>query len=203
MIRMIVAAALAGAGLQAGALRAQESDNHGLMLGLHAVPMGLDGVGAETFSEQGMGLGFTVGWGFNDRIALYGTVDGGYIEYDPENPAAVGEDYEALTVDLGARVNLGNEFMRMRPFINAAVSAVVTSEDDEDFGSEAATSGGGLTVGGGFQYFLRYRWALLASVQATMGAFTETNVADQTILYTRGIPYSHYRVQLGAMWHPR
>lgn len=202
MIRTIVAAALAGAGLQAGALRAQESDNHGFLLGLHAVPMGLDGVGEETFSEQGMGLGVTLGWGFNDRIALYGTVDGGYIEYDPENPAAVGQDYESLTVDLGARVNLGNEFMRMRPFINAALSSVMTSEEDEDSGSEATTSGGGLTVGGGLQYFYRHRWALLVGVQATMGAFTETDLADETIVYTRGIPYSHYRVQVGVTWHP-
>lgn len=200
-IRRMAAAALAGAVLQAGALRAQESHNTGLMLGLHAVPMGIDGVGEETFSEQGMGLGFTLGYGFNDRIAVYATADGGWIEYDPENPAAVGEDYESFTLDLGARVNLGNEFMRMRPFINAAISALLTTEDDPELG-EAVTSGGGLTVGGGFQYFYRYRWAVLLAVQATMGAFTEVDTDEETILFTEGVAYSHYRVHLGVMWHP-
>lgn len=201
MRRTVVLAALAGALLQPGGVRAQESGNAGLMLGLHAVPMGLDGVGEERFEEEGMGLGATIGYGFNDRIALYATVDVGYIEYDPANPAAVGEDYESLTLDLGARVNLGNEFMRMRPFINAALSAVVTTEDDEELDSTATTSGGGVTVGGGFQYFFLPRWALLLAVQATMGAFTETEFEDRTELFTHGVAYSHYRVQLGVMWH--
>jgi hypothetical protein len=187
--------------LQAGGLRAQESDNAGLMLGLHAVPMGIDGVGEETFEETGMGLGFTLGWGFNDRIALYGTVDAGYIEYDPDNPAAVGEDYESVTVDIGARVTLGNEFMRMRPFINAALSGVITTEDGDADG-EVETAGGGLTVGGGFQYFYLPRWAFLLGIQATMGAFTEQNVDGQTQLFTEGVAFSHYRVQAGVTWHP-
>lgn len=201
MMRMMVAAALAGAVLQAGGLRAQESGNDGLMIGLHAVPMGIDGVGEEQFSEQGMGLGVTLGYGFNDRIGVYATTDGGWIDYDPANPAAVDEDYELMTVDLGARVNFGNEFMRMRPFLNAAISAVLTTEEDEELG-ESTTSGGGLTIGGGFQYFYRYRWAMLLALQATMGAFTDVDTEEETLVFARGIPYSHYRVQLGVMWHP-
>lgn len=203
MTRMMVAAALAAAALQAGGLGAQESVNSGPMLGIHAVPLGLDGVGEETFSEQGMGVGGTLAWGFNDRIALYTTVDAGYVEYDPDNPAAVGEDYEILTFDLGTRVSMGNEFMRMRPFINAAISAVVTTEEDEETSGSVVTSGGGLTVGGGFQYFYHYRWALLVGIQATMGAFDERETEDETQLFTEGIAYSHYRVQLGLTWRPR
>lgn len=201
MIRTIVAAALAGAVFQSGALRAQESDNTGLMLGIHGIGMGLDGVGEERFEEEGSGLGLTVGYGFSDRFALYATVDGGVIEYDPDNPAAVDEDYDLVTVDLGARMSFGNEFRRLRPFINAALSAVMTSEEDEEFGITATTSGGGLTVGGGVQYFYRPNWALLLGVQATMGAFTETEVGDERMLFTRGVAYSHYRVQLGLDWH--
>lgn len=202
MIRTIVAAALAGAVLQAGALRAQESDNTGFMLGLHRTGMGLDGVGEERFEEEGGGVGLTAGYGFNDRFALYATVDAGLIDYDPENPAARDEDYEVVTVDLGARMSFGNEFRRLRPFINAAVSAVMTSEEDEELGGTATTSGGGLTVGGGMQYFFRHRWALLLGLQATMGAFTETEAGDELQLFTRGVAYSHYRAQLGLTWHP-
>ncbi|HEX5869722.1 MAG TPA: outer membrane beta-barrel protein [Longimicrobium sp.] len=202
MIRTIVAAALAGAALQAGALHAQESENAGFLLGLHTAALGLEGVGEETFQEQGMGLGLTVGWGFGDRFALYGTVDGGAIEYDPDNPAAAGEDYEVLTVDLGARMSFGNEFRRLRPFINAAISGVVTSEEDPEEGTTVDTSGGGLTAGGGVQYFYRPRWALLLGIQATMGAFTEADDGDTVFVFTEGIPYSHFRVQLGVDWHP-
>lgn len=202
MIRTIVAAALAGVVLQPGALRAQESVNSGWLLGVHLAAAGLDGVGEETFEERGRGLGLTVGYGFNDRFALYSTVDASFIEYDPDNPDAVGENYDAVTVDLGARMSFGHEFRRLRPFINAAVSAVVTTEEDEDTDDDAITSGGGLTVGGGFQYFYNYRWAFLLGMQATMGAFTEREVGDQTFLFTEGVPYSHYRVQLGLNWHP-
>jgi hypothetical protein len=202
MIRKIVAAALAGVALQAGPLRAQESINDGFMLGLHLASVGLGGVGEETFEERGMGLGLTVGWGFGDRFALYGTVDSGFIEYHPDNPAAVDENYESVTVDLGARMTFGHEFMRIRPFINAAISGVVTSEEDDEREETARTSGGGLTVGGGVQYFYNYRWAVLLALQATMGAFTETEVGDQTFVYGEALAYSHYRVQLGLNWHP-
>jgi hypothetical protein len=204
MIRKIATAALAGVLLQAGGLRAQESVNDGWLFGLHLASVGLDGVGEETFDERGLGLGLTVGYGFNDRFALYGTADAGFVEYDPDNPDALGENYESVTVDLGARMTFGHEFMRFRPFINAAISGVVKTEEEEeaDSAQSVVTSGGGLTVGGGFQYFYNYRWAVLLGIQATMGAFSEREVGDQTFVFTRGVPYEHYRVQLGLNWHP-
>ena len=196
----MVLAALGGMLLQAAGLRAQDSDNSGFMVGLHAVPMGIDGVGTEAFEEQGMGLGLTLGYGFNERIALYTTVDAGYVEYDPDNPAARGEDYESVTVDFGARMNFGGEYGRMRPYINAAFTGVATS-DDAEIGT-IITSGGGVTVGGGLQYFHRRRWALNAAVQLTSGAFTEVDVNDDREEFTVGDAFIHTRVHLGAVWHP-
>jgi len=200
MNRTVVLAALGGALLQAGSLPAQRSDNTGFMAGLHAVPMGLGGVGTEAFEEEGMGLGLTLGYGFNERITLYATIDAGYIDYDPENPAAEGEDYESMTVDFGARMNFSHEGRRMRPYINAAITGITTS-DDSELGT-AFTSGSGVTVGGGFQWFFSRRWALDTAVQATAGAFTETSVDDDTEVFAEGQAFTHVRVHFGVIWHP-
>ncbi len=196
----MVLAALGAMLLHAGGLRAQRSDNFGFMAGLHAVPMGLDGVGTEAFEEEGMGLGLTLGYGFNERIALYATVDAGYIEYDPDNPAARGEDYESVTVDFGARMSFGGEYRRMRPYINAAITGVSTL-DEAEVGT-IITSGGGVTVGGGLQYFYRRRWSFNAAVQLTSGEFTEVDVDDDREEFARGDAFMHTRVHLGAIWHP-
>jgi hypothetical protein len=196
---MMVLAAL-GAMLQAGGLCAQKSDNTGFMVGLHAVPMGLDGVGTEAFEEEGMGLGLTLGYGFSEHIALYTTVDAGYVEYDPDNPLARGEDYESVTVDLGARVSFGGVYRRVRPYVDAAITGVATSEDAES--GTSITSGGGVTVGGGLQYFYTRGWALNAGVQLTSGAFTEMEVDGRREEFESGDAFVHTRVQLGVVWHP-
>ena len=200
MNRILVLAALAGAALPADDLRAQRSDNTGFMVGLHAVPIGLAGVGTEAHEEEGMGLGLTLGYGFNESIALYATVDGGYVEYDPDNPAAIGEDYESVTVDFGARVSFGGDYRRTRPYLNLAFTGVSTSDEAEE--GTVITSGAGLTVGGGLQYFYRRRWAFNLGGQLTTGAFESVDAGGDKEELAEGRAFSHVRVHVGVVWHP-
>lgn len=197
-----LSALVAGALLSAGSLSAQ-SDNSGFLLNLHLVGNGISGVGADVEMENGGGVGVALGYGFTDRVALYLNVDGAQIEYD-EDADVEDDTYTAVTADLGVRMNFGNEGMKLRPYINAAISGLVLAEEDEIAGEEleATISGGGLTVGGGVQYFFSPSLALDVALQATQGAFTDIAVNDEDEELDEGIAFTTSRIQLGLTWHP-
>ncbi len=197
-------ALLAGALLCAGGLSAQ-SDNRGFMLNLHLAGNALTYTGDEAEPETGGGLGLALGYGFNDRIVLYFNLDAAAIEYDEDAGEAPDETYDAVTGDLGLRVNFGHEGMKLRPYLNAALTGVALAEAFETLpGDEVETilSGGGLTIGGGLQYFVSRRLALDVALQATQGAFTNVRVDDEDEDLETGIAFSASRLQLGVTWHP-
>lgn len=197
-----LSALLTGALLSAGSLSAQ-SDNSGFMLNVHLLGNGVSGVGTDAERENGGGLGLALGYGFNDRVALYLNVDAAEIEYDEE--LETDEDsYTAIMADIGVRMNFGNEGMKLRPYINAAFSGLALGEEGEFAGEELTTviSGGGLTVGGGLQYFFSQNLALDVGLQATQGAFTDIAVDDENEELDEGIAFSSSRIQLGVTWHP-
>jgi len=198
-----LSALVAGALLSAGSLSAQ-SDNSGFLLNLHLTGNALSGTGTEAVTESGGGLGVTVGYGFNERIALYLTFDGASMEYDDDSGADEGDTYDLGTFDLGARMNFGNEGMKLRPYINAAFTGVAALEETELSGEniETAVAGGGITIGGGLQYFFSEKLALDLGLQATQGAFTMITVDDEDEEFEEGIAFTTSRFQLGVSWHP-
>lgn len=198
-----LSALVAGALLSAGSLAAQ-SDNSGFMANLHLVGTGLSLVGDGAEMENGGGVGLTLGYGFNERSALYLTVDAAAIEYDEDEDDAAQDAYGTGTVDLGVRMNFGNESLKLRPYVNAALTAFAVVEEFEVAGDDVETSlsGGGLTVGGGLQYFFSPKLALDLGLQATQGAFTNVSVDDEDEDLEQGIAFTTSRVQLGLTWHP-
>lgn len=198
-----LSALLAGALLSAGSLSAQ-SDNSGFMLNLHLVGNAFSGTGAEAQTESGGGLGLALGYGFNDRIALYLNVDAAAIEYDDDRVDAPDETFDAVTADLGVRVNFGNEGMKLRPYINAAFTGVAAAEQYDVLGEDVdqVISGGGVTIGGGLQYFFSPKLALDLGLQATQGAFTQVAIDDEDEEFDEGVAFTASRVQLGVTWHP-
>ena len=197
-------ALLAGALLSAGSLDAQ-SDNSGFMLNLHAAGNAITFTGDEAEPESGGGLGLALGYGFNDRIVLFFNLDAAAIEYDEEQGEAPDDTYDAVTGDLGVRVNFGNEGMKLRPYINAAFTGVAVVEEFEAVPGEdveTTISGGGVTIGGGLQYFFSRSLALDVGLQATQGAFTDVMVDDEDEELETGIAFSLSRLQLGVTWHP-
>lgn len=197
-----LSALVAGALLSAGSLSAQ-SDNSGVLLNLHLVGQGLTLVGDDTEAETGGGFGGTLGYGFNDRVALYLNIDAAAIEYD-EDVETDEDTYGAATVDLGVRMNFGNESQKLRPYINAAFTGLAVVETTEIAGEEvdATLAGGGLTVGGGLQYFFARSLALDVGLQATQGAFTTVALDDEDEDLPQGIAFASSRLQLGVSWHP-
>jgi opacity protein-like surface antigen len=189
--------------LSAGSLGAQ-SDNRGFMLNAHLTGQGLSGTGSGSVTESGGGLGVALGYGFNDRIIVYFNLDAASMEYDEDEPDFENESYDLVTGDLGVRVNFGNEGMRLRPYINAAFTGAAAVDEfellDEDV--ESIVSGGGVTIGGGVQYFFSRKLALDLGLQATQGAFTGITVDDEDEEFEEGVAFTTSRLQLGVTWHP-
>lgn len=199
-----LSALLAGALLSAGSLSAQ-SDNSGFMLNAHLTGQALSGTGTESVTESGGGLGVALGYGFNDRIILFFNLDVASMEYDDEEDfEGEDEEYQLATGDLGVRVNFGNEGMKVRPYINAAFTGVAAVDEFELLGDEvqSTVAGGGITIGGGLQYFFSPKLALDLGLQATQGAFTEITVDDEDEEFEEGVAFTTSRVQLGLTWHP-
>jgi opacity protein-like surface antigen len=196
-------ALVSGVMLSAGSLGAQ-SDNSGFMLNAHLTGNALSGIGAEAETESGGGLGLALGYGFNDRIILYFNVDAASIERDEEDVDAPDDRYDLVTADLGVRMNFGNEGMKLRPYINAAFTGVAAVEEYEfvDEEVEQVLSGGGITIGGGLQYFFSRSLALDLGLQATQGAFSEVMVDDEDEELDEGLAFATSRIQIGLTWHP-
>ena len=200
----LVFAALAGAALCSGGARAQQSDNTGLMVGVHVTGSSLGGTGAEAVLETGGGMGFRLGYGFNDRITLYAAGDAVVMEYDADRAPQPGAEYDAETYDFGLRVNFSNDWRAMRPYLLAAVTGIATTEQTAAAaeGTETETWGNGLTIGGGVQFFVWRKLAIDIGYQATAGSFTERTVGDEDQAFARGIALMHQRGQIGLTWHP-
>ncbi|HEU0299293.1 MAG TPA: outer membrane beta-barrel protein [Longimicrobium sp.] len=200
----LVLAALAGVALWSGSLPAQQSDNTGLMVGVHVTGSSLGGTGAEAITETGGGMGFKLGFGFNDRLALYAAVDAVVMEFDADRAPSIDAEYDAATYDLGVRVSFSNDWRRLRPYLLAAVTGVLTTEEtgDGEEGTETETWGDGLTIGGGVQFFAWRKLAVDVGYQATAGSFTERTVGGEDQAFSRGIALMQHRGQVGLTWHP-
>ncbi|HEX6041406.1 outer membrane beta-barrel protein [Longimicrobium sp.] len=201
-----LSALVAGALLSAGGASAQASDNSGFMLNLHLAGNGITPLGEGTEAETGGGGGLAIGYGFNDRIILYLNVDAAAVEYDEDVTSAPDDTYDLVHGDLGVRVNFGHTGLKLRPYINAAFTGIAAAETYELVGEDVdqIISGGGLTVGGGLQYFFSPKLALDLGLQATQGAFTQVTIDDEDEeLGSEDVTaFTTSRVQLGVSWHP-
>lgn len=191
---LLLSALFAGATLSAADLSAQQ----GLSLNAH-----LNGATLELDdfddSERGGGLGLAVGYGFNDNWSVYFNVDGSAVKFEDEDD---GNERALGFADLGVRYSFGNSFSRLRPYVNVAVTGVAESYDgDESFDEEDETlSGGGITAGGGVQYFFSPALALDAGLQGTWGNFSSYEVGDEE--GDVDLDFSTARLQVGVTWRP-
>lgn len=196
----VLSALVAAAALTAGSLGAQ-SNTDGFMLNLHVVGASIGSPVEDAELESGGGLGAAIGYGFGDRVTLYLNIDAAELEYE-EGDDIDGDDgkFALATADIGVRFNFGDSGDQLRPYVNTGFAGVVTGDEAGD--QEITTSGSGLTLGGGVQYFFTRSLALDGAIQFTTGSFIkgEENGEDEDFPF--GIGFNHGRVHLGVSWHP-
>jgi opacity protein-like surface antigen len=196
----VLSALVAGAALTAGSLSAQ-SNTSGFMLNLHVAGTSIGGTVQDADPETGGGIGLAIGYGFNERVTLYLNVDAAAMEYaDGDEEDLDDGKYALATADIGVRFNFGDSDDRLRPYLNTGFAGVVLG--DQADGSEFTTSGAGLTLGGGVQYFFLPSLAFDGALQYTTGSFTTAEFDGEEEDFDTGIGFNHGRVQLGVTWHP-
>lgn len=197
---IVLSALVAGAALSAGSLSAQSSTS-GFMLNAHLTGTSLSGTVDDSDAESGGGVGLALGYGFNERITLLLNVDASRMEYEEGEDEDLDDgEFDLATADLALRLNFGNPGQRLRPYVTTGFTGVVMGDETEDV--ELAIAGGGITLGGGLEYFFTRSLALDAALNVTTGSFTTVEVDDEEEDLDAGIGFNHGRLQLGVTWHP-
>jgi len=193
--------AAAGAVLVSSTAHAQVSDNRGLMVNAHVAGAATGGADDDAEMRRGGALGVAVGYGFSDRLALLLSVDGARVK-DP-GPLTADDgpgSYDQLTIDIALRATFLDEHSPLRPYLTSGITGV--AESPRPNASGMVESGGGITIGGGLQYFTTPKIALDAGLLFTAGSFTGLEVDGNKYEYGAGVGFSHSRLQLGITWHP-
>lgn len=200
MRKVLIAAA--GAVLVSSTAHAQASDNRGWMVNAHVAGAATGAAAEDAEMRRGGALGVTVGYGFSDRLALLLSADGARVKYPGPVIADAGPtgSYDQLTVDIALRASFLDERSPLRPYLTSGITGVAESPRPDATGM--VSSGGGITIGGGLQYFTSPRVALDAGLLVTAGSFTGLEVDGKKYEYDEALGFSHSRLQLGITWHP-
>jgi opacity protein-like surface antigen len=200
MRKLLIAAA--SAVLVSCTAHAQVSDNRGWMVNVHVAGAATGAPAGDAGMRRGGALGATVGYGFSDRLALLLSVDGARVKYPGPVIADGGPSgsYDQVTVDIALRASFLDEHSPLRPYLTSGITGVAESSRLDATG--IVTSGGGITIGGGVQYFTTPKVALDAGLLFTAGSFTGFEVDGVKYEYDQGLGFSHSRLQLGITWHP-
>jgi hypothetical protein len=151
--------------------------------------------------ESGGGGGLTLGWGVSRRVALFLRGDVSTMEIN--NPEVEG-DYSLILIDLGARIGFGGPEKRFVPYLMGALTAMTaaaTIPAGPVLETEASLTGGGISLGGGFQYYFTPSVALDIQAIGSAGRFTrfELGTLSQEI---DDLEVSAGRLNIGLTFHP-
>lgn len=197
--KLLFSALVAGATLTSAGLNAQVSKNSGFLLNAHLQGSGLTIEDEDT--ETGFGAGITAGYGFNENVALFLTLDGAKINVSEDE--GVEDDVALAHLDLGLRYTFGNTSSALRPYVLGALSGVGVAFESPL--GDVTYSGPAGTFGAGLQYYINPKLAIDGGIQASIGKLTSIELDgeefdDEDEGENPSITTS--RLQIGLTWHP-
>jgi hypothetical protein len=157
----------------------------------------------EGSAESGGGLSAQLGWGFTRNLAL--VLDASAARID-----AYDSDINLAHVDVGARWHFASRTRALVPFLEVALSGRAAGEQDatfyDDVGNPVSQGdlmilGGGVSFGGGLQYFIAPQWALGGTLKWTTGEFNRVRIDNVTVDGFE-VDATSARFNLGFTWHP-
>jgi Outer membrane protein beta-barrel domain len=198
------ALALVAACAPSGA-RAQLSENAGPLLNVHLAHSTVAGTGDFPESRQGGNLGVTVGYGFGERVALVLALDAAAMGSGDGAGELPDDGFRLYSGTLGVRFNFGNPGLALRPYLQTGFTVVSTSEAtqrQDDILLDFKTSGTGISLGGGMQWFLSPKLSVDGALHVTQGAMNEVTIYGTDQDRESGLGFDASRIELGATWHP-
>jgi hypothetical protein len=175
------------------------SRTQGFIIGLNLTGVSLEVEDGD--QESGGGGGLTFGYGVSRRVAI--VLRGDIAEMDVSNPAVDGT-YGFVMVDLGVRVALGGPQRRLVPYLSGSLSAMTlaaTIEVGPVFETDVRLTGGGISLGGGIQYYFTPGFALDIQALLSAGVLNEFELGDLTTEID-DLDASAGRLNVGLVFYP-
>jgi Outer membrane protein beta-barrel domain len=173
----------------------ERSRSKGFFLGLGVEGSGIQTNVAGSTAESGGGGGLVLGYGFSKRWSLYTDVS------DAVMNATGGGTYSLAHADLGARIHFRSGAHALVPFLQVGATGRAVSTTAG--GVTYTGSGGGATLGMGFNAYFTRSAALSAAASWSVGNFDKFQV-DNVVVGTAGTSVNAQtaRVHLGMVWFP-
>jgi hypothetical protein len=152
-------------------------------------------------TESGPGVGATFGWGFTRNFALV-------LDASAARISGLDGDFDLGHVDVGGRWHFVNR-SALVPFVDVGYAGRAATKQAATLSDGAGTTytgklsimGGGVSAGGGFQYFAMPGLALGGSFKWTSGKFTRVQF-DKVTVDGLNIDATSARFNMGFTWYP-
>ena len=173
----------------------------GLMLGLSFDASSIRSDDLNSSTESGPGLAGTLGWGFTKNFAMV-------IDASAARISSLDGDFDLAHVDVGGRWHFVNRSAFV-PFVEvgyggrAAVKqdAILSDGAGNTYTGDLSIMGGGISAGGGFEYFATSGLALGGSFKWTSGQFTQVKF-DKVTVDGLKLDATSARFNMGFTWYP-
>jgi hypothetical protein len=143
--------------------------------------------------EKGIGINLYVGYNFTRNLGLTLSVTPATMEDGGTN------DYEVGHIDLGGRVSFPGRSAFV-PYLELALTAMGAEFDTNN--QETKLEGGGISLGGGFNYFFSRRAAFDASFRYTIGEFTDIEINGVNAGDVDELGVNTTRLNIGLAFYP-
>jgi hypothetical protein len=173
-----------------------------LILGLGLNGSSISSDDLTTSTESGAGLSGQLGWGFTKNFALVLDASAARIE-------SLDGNFDLAHVDVSGRWHFVSKSHGFVPYVEVGYSGRAAGKQDvlmsDEMGNvhtgDLAILGGGVSLGGGMQYFIASAWALGGSFKWTTGEFSQVRF-DNITVDGLALDATSARFNLGFSWYP-
>jgi hypothetical protein len=177
------------------------TNTSGLMLGLAFDGSRIRSDDLNSTAESGPGAAALLGWGVTKNFAFILDASGARI-------SSVNGDYDLAHVDIGGRWHFVNRSAFV-PFVEVGYAgrvatkqdAVLSDETGNTYTGDLSILGGGISAGGGLEYFVTPGIALGGAFKWTSGKFTQVRFDNVTVDGLE-VDATSARFNMGFTWYP-
>ena len=178
------------------------TNTSGLILGLSLNGSALRSDELNTDTESGAGLAAQLGWGFTKNFAFV-------VEGSAARIESIGGNFNLAHLDVAGRWHFVSKSHGFVPFLEVGYAGralakndvLMADENGTTYTGDLAVLGGGVSFGGGLEYFLSRKWALGGAFKWTAGEFNQVRI-DNVTIDGFGIDATSARFNMGFTWYP-
>ena len=177
------------------------TNTSGFMFGLSFDASSIRSDDLNSSRESGPGAAALLGWGVTKNFAIILDASGARI-------SSLAGDYDLGHVDLGGRWHFVNRSAFV-PFVEVGYAgrvatkqdAILSDEQGNTYTGDLSILGGGVSFGGGLEYFVTPGIALGGAFKWTTGQFTQVKFDNVTVDGLR-VDATSARFNMGFTWYP-